>query len=443
MILAVTAPTIPAAAGGGIPQDLIDRWSETSLTGPEKAVADIVANQNITDVALNRERYIAHDSYVNYKIKTGDITNQKSSGRCWMFSGLNVLRPQVIKKYKLKNFEFSQNYLLFWDKMEKINQFLQYMIDFADRPLDDRELEIVIDDPMGDGGWWTYLTDLIRKYGLVPKGVMPESQNSSSTGTMNSLIGLKIKEMGVQLREMARSGSSATTVEKQKEEMLTEAYRMRGFHDPRVLAVHRIDRFTSGLVVVSRAGPAFAPLRAQFAAGTPERVYLAVAEGRVEPDRGRLVQYLAEHPESLKVHAVGEARKGRRAACSYRVIERFPRASLLEVRLETGRRNQIRVQLAAEGHALVGDASYGRRSPLIGRTALHASRLAFDHPRHGQRLTFEAPPPADFNRLLAALRRGADPAGEGRSATASGRTERGRSARDRISHPRERARRCR
>jgi 23S rRNA pseudouridine1911/1915/1917 synthase len=192
-------------------------------------------------------------------------------------------------------------------------------------------------------------------------------------------------------------------------EMLTAAYAKRGFRDAEVRAVHRIDRFTSGLVVAARPGPAFASLRRQFASNSPDRVYLAVAEGHIGPDSGRLVHRLAEHPVSLKVHPVQGSREGRPAACGFRVVERFREATLLEVTLETGRKNQIRVQFAADGHPLVGDGAYGRRSPLIERTALHAYRLAFDHPVSGHRLAFEAPVPADLRQLLAALRRGESP----------------------------------
>jgi bleomycin hydrolase len=226
IILILAASTVLAETKGGIPESLINELTKSTMVGPEKAMADVIAGKSIKDVALNRERYIAHNSYVNHKIKTSDITNQKSSGRCWMFAGFNVLRPQVIKKYNLKKFEFSENYLLFWDKMEKINKFLQLMIDLADRPLDDRELEIVLDGPMGDGGWWTYFTDLIDKYGLVPIEAMPETHNSSSTGMMNKLIGLKVKQFGLELRNMVRGGPSAGDAATRKEQMLGDIYRM-------------------------------------------------------------------------------------------------------------------------------------------------------------------------------------------------------------------------
>lgn len=195
-------------------------------------------------------------------------------------------------------------------------------------------------------------------------------------------------------------------------ERLTEAFKRRGFKDPEIRAVHRIDRFTSGLVAFSRTPQAHAHLRKQFAGGSPERVYLAVAEGRIESARGRLIHSLVENAESLKVSVARPGERGLHATLEYRVLERMPAATLLEITLGTGRRNQIRVQFAAEGHPLVGDVAYGNPSTEIGRVALHAARLAFDRPRDGRRVRYEATPPADFERLLAALRRGKRPRAE-------------------------------
>jgi 23S rRNA pseudouridine1911/1915/1917 synthase len=193
------------------------------------------------------------------------------------------------------------------------------------------------------------------------------------------------------------------------EEMLLASYRKRGHKKPMLHVVHRIDRFTSGLVVFARSHPAAMALRGQFKDRTPERIYLAVAEGRVALDRARLTHALGEHPKSLKVHVVAKESDGRGASLRYRVIERFAHATLLEVELETGRRNQIRVQFAAEGHPLVGDVAYGKPSPLIARVALHAHHLAFEAPRGRRRLRFESPVPADFKRLVAKLKGGAIP----------------------------------
>jgi 23S rRNA pseudouridine1911/1915/1917 synthase len=172
------------------------------------------------------------------------------------------------------------------------------------------------------------------------------------------------------------------------EEMLLASYRKRGHKKPLLHVVHRIDRFTSGLVVFARNHPSAMALRGQFKDRTPERIYLAIAEGRL---------------------VVAKESEGWAASLRYRVLERFAHATLLEVELETGRRNQIRVQLAAEGHPLVGDVAYGRPSPLISRVALHAHRLTFDAPRGRKRLRFESPVPADFKRLVTRLKAGAIP----------------------------------
>ncbi|HJQ99828.1 MAG TPA: RluA family pseudouridine synthase [Candidatus Polarisedimenticolaceae bacterium] len=188
------------------------------------------------------------------------------------------------------------------------------------------------------------------------------------------------------------------------QELLLAAYKRRGHKRPQLHVVHRIDRYTSGLVVFARTHPAYMELKSQFKARTPERIYLAVASGRVEPDRGRLVHTLAEHEKSLKVHVVPQGPQGRLASLSYKVVERLPDATLLEVRLETGRRNQIRVQLAATGHALIGDVTYGEPSPLLARTALHAHRLTFEAPRGHKPMRFESPVPGDIRRLLRKLR---------------------------------------
>ena len=190
------------------------------------------------------------------------------------------------------------------------------------------------------------------------------------------------------------------------EELLLAAYKKRGHKKPTLLVVHRIDRFTSGLVVFARHHQAALALKAQFKDQTPERIYLALAEGRVTQDRGRLTHALGENKKSLKIHVVAKESEGRAASLRYRVIERFADTTLVEVTLETGRRNQIRVQFAAIGHPLVGDFSYGRPSELIERVALHAHRLGLDAPRGRKRLKFESPVPADFKRLVAKAKAG-------------------------------------
>jgi 23S rRNA pseudouridine1911/1915/1917 synthase len=161
----------------------------------------------------------------------------------------------------------------------------------------------------------------------------------------------------------------------------------------RVFVVHRLDRETSGLLVFARTAGAKQSLQAQFEARTPERVYVARVEGAVREAAGTLAGRLADEggPRVRLAHA-GE---GREAVTHYRVLERRPEATLLELTLVTGRRGQIRAQLAAFGHPIAGDRTYGSRRDPLGRVCLHATRLGFVHPRGG-RVAFESPAPPAF-----------------------------------------------
>lgn len=179
----------------------------------------------------------------------------------------------------------------------------------------------------------------------------------------------------------------------------------RGLKAPRLWVVHRIDRFTSGLVLFARSERAAEMLMDQFRRRAARREYLAICEGSLRPDSARLSSRLVEDPRSLKVRVTNDPGRGQPASCSYVVEARLSGATLVRVALETGRRNQIRVQLAAMGHPLLGDHAYGRESPLIPRVALHAARLGFTHPGTGRPVNLESPMPADMRRALRRLGR--------------------------------------
>ncbi|MEE9441080.1 MAG: C1 family peptidase [candidate division Zixibacteria bacterium] len=230
LLIIMGATASLAKNDGGISEKFIDQLQAKPMTQTDKTIGNILANKDIKEFAVNREKMIAHNNHVNHKIKTSDITSQKSSGRCWIFAGVNVLRIQAMKNLKVKDLEFSQNYIHFWDKFEKSNYFLQRMIDLADRPIDDREMEMVMRDNIGDGGWWNYFTALVKKYGLAPKEIMPETHNSSATGRMNGFLKLLVKGFGMELRNMARDGISEKDLSQRKEEMLAETYRLLVLH---------------------------------------------------------------------------------------------------------------------------------------------------------------------------------------------------------------------
>jgi bleomycin hydrolase len=191
-----------------------------------KAMYNAITNNDIKSLALNRDILHNHNEVFSNKIKAKGVTNQKSTGRCWLFAGLNIMRPAVIEKYKLSKFEFSQNYLAFWDKMEKANCFLEQIIEFRDRDPLDREMEILLRSPFPDGGWWHYVVDLIEKYGVVPKETMPETRSSENTGMMNRLIGTKLRADAIELRDMNEQGKSVDELRTEKENMLAEVYKM-------------------------------------------------------------------------------------------------------------------------------------------------------------------------------------------------------------------------
>lgn len=186
---------------------------------------------------------------------------------------------------------------------------------------------------------------------------------------------------------------------------LLAMYARRGFKSPKLWVVHRIDRFTSGLVLFARTEDAAAALVDQFERRHPRREYLAICVGAPTPAEGKLESWLTENPQSLRVSETRDHRKGQRAVLAYRIEERLTGATLLRVTLETGRRNQIRVQMAGVGHPLVGDRTYGTPSPLITRVALHAARLGFLHPRTLRQVRVETPLPDDMRRLLRRLRK--------------------------------------
>jgi bleomycin hydrolase len=212
---------------GGITPELISQMRSTArMDDHSKAMYNAITNTDINQLALNRDLIRQHNEIFSHKIKAKGVTNQKSSGRCWLFAGLNVMRPAVIEKYKLGSFEFSQNYLAFWDKFEKANCFLEYMIEFRDRDPLEREMEILLRSPFGDGGWWQYVVDLIEKYGVVPREVMPETASSGNTGMMNSLISRKLRADAAQLRRLSAEGKDITLLRAEKEKMLADVYKM-------------------------------------------------------------------------------------------------------------------------------------------------------------------------------------------------------------------------
>ena len=184
----------------------------------------------VDDIALDRQVVTNSDFTFSHVLDDWSVTNQKSSGRCWMFAGLNLFRVGAMKKMNLKEFEFSQNYTFFWDKLERSNYFLQRMIEMVDRPVDDRCVAWLLDSPLEDGGQWNMFVNLIKKHGLVPQAFMPETESSSSSSRMNRILLNKLREGAQTLRDMASKDASFDELLGAKDEIITVIHRILSIH---------------------------------------------------------------------------------------------------------------------------------------------------------------------------------------------------------------------
>lgn len=212
---------------GGISAEMLSEISRGYAgDADDRAIRNALAGSSIATLAVNADNAAMIDTHFSDKVKTKGITDQKSSGRCWLFTGLNVLRAKMIDKYDLPAMEFSQNYLFFYDQLEKANLFLQGIIDTKDLPFDDRKVDWLFSNPLSDGGQFTGVSNLIVKYGLVPSDAMPETYQSSNTSNMASVLKLKLREDGLDLRKANEEGASAKKLQKMKLEQLSEIYRM-------------------------------------------------------------------------------------------------------------------------------------------------------------------------------------------------------------------------
>lgn len=207
------------------------RFAATFDAEPKNLLAlNAVSKNGIRAVALSRAVVNRTDHTYSHLIETPEATSQKKSGRCWLFAGLNTLRLAAMEKMNLESFELSQTYPMFWDKLEKANFFLENIIETRDEPLDGRLVMWLLANPLPDGGQWDMFVNLIKKYGVVPKSVMPETNSSSDSRPMNVLLIAKLREYAQVLREMHERSGSVEEMRQAKDEMMEEFYRMLSIH---------------------------------------------------------------------------------------------------------------------------------------------------------------------------------------------------------------------
>jgi bleomycin hydrolase len=191
-----------------------------------KGMQNALSNNDINNLAKNLENINEDDHNFTYRVDVKGITNQQKSGRCWLFTSLNIFRPKAMEVFNLNSFEFSQNYLYFWDLFEKANLYLNNMIETANKPIDDRYVQWYLRSPIDDGGMWSSFANLVDKYGMIPKEAMTETHSSDNTRDMVKFINLKLKEDGIRLREAAANGAKPKELQAQRKEMMKEVYRM-------------------------------------------------------------------------------------------------------------------------------------------------------------------------------------------------------------------------
>jgi len=212
--------------------DMIKSYQENFNSDPLLKLSRNAATHNeVTDLAMDWGKYRRIDHTFSHQV-TGEmkITNQRSSGRCWGYAGLNLFRIYLGRKNNLRNFEFSQTYFMFWDKLEKSNYFLNSIIETADKSWDSRLMMHLLESPIQDGGQWDMWVNLINKYGVVPKSEMPETYQSGKSMRMNRMITRKLREFAKELRTSIKNKISIEDLLELKNKMLSTIYKMLVIH---------------------------------------------------------------------------------------------------------------------------------------------------------------------------------------------------------------------
>lgn len=203
----------------------LDNYTGNYLDDPKKqAMTHVFSKVALNDLAFDPITAKKTTFKFSNDIKTMSCTNQKSTGRCWLFAATNVLREMIAKKKNLDNFELSQSYLAFWDKFERINYFIESIIDTADLPDGDRTVDFILQTGVQDGGQWDMFVNIVNKYGIVPKDAMPETFQSSATGQLNGFINRYLKKVAFELRTMIKAGAPDSDVRALQNKALDDCF---------------------------------------------------------------------------------------------------------------------------------------------------------------------------------------------------------------------------
>ncbi len=375
----LTIGTMAQTKDGGIsPQMLQKIQQQSEPTATDRALRNALAANSIDLLAKNQKTAGELDTYFSVETKKQSITDQKSSGRCWMFSGLNVLRSNFAKRTDSLSVELSQDYLFFWDQLEKSNLMLQGVIDTGKKPIDDQRVQFFFHYPLNDGGTFCGVADLAEKYGLVPSSIQPETFSAENTSKMSSIIKSKLREFGLELRKMVAEGKKANAIQQRKTEMLAEVYHMLvitlgepvkeftfAFKDKNGKAISAPKKYTPKEFYQEIVG---GPLNGTFimVMNDPRREYYKTYE--VEYDRhtydGHNWKYLNLPMEDIETLAIASLKDGRKLYSSYDVgkqldrkrgysdLENFDYASLFNTTFNMTKAERISTFDSGSTHAM-------------------------------------------------------------------------------------------
>ena len=335
-VLGLATVGLAQTKSGGITEQMLrDIQKEQKMEPADRALQNAIAANAIDDLTKNRANAGEIDTHFSIETRQQTITNQKQSGRCWMFSGLNVLRSDFNLRTDSLSVDFSQAYLFFYDQLEKANLMLQGVVDTGKKPIDDQRVQFFFHYPIGDGGTFCGVADLAEKYGLVPREVMPESYSSDNTSKARQLVASKLREYGLQLREMVQKDKKPAAIEKAKTRMLSQIYRMLqytigeppakfsyAFRNSKGEAVGEPKEYTPQSFYQEVVGQ---PLNGTFimAMNDPRREYYKTYE--VEYDRhtydGHNWKYVNLPMDDIEQMAIGALRAGHKLYSSYDVAK--------------------------------------------------------------------------------------------------------------------------
>ena len=379
LLLGLSLSAAAQTKDGGISAQMLQQIQQQNApTASDRALRNALASNGIDVLARSQESTRALDTYFNVETKKQSITNQKSSGRCWMFSGLNVLRANFAKRTDSLTVSLSQDYLFFWDQLEKANLMLQGVIDTGKKPIDDQRVQFFFHYPLNDGGTFCGVADLAEKYGLVPTEVQPETYSAENTSRMSAIIKSKLREQGLELRRMVNDGKKTADIQKRKTQMLGEIYHMlvitlgepvkeftHVFRDKNGKPLREPKKYTPKEFYQEIVG---GPLNGTFimVMNDPRREYYKTYE--VEYDRhtydGHNWKYLNLPMEDIETLAIASLKDGRKLYSSYDVgkqldrkrgycdIENFDYASLFNTTFTMNKADRIATFDSGSTHAM-------------------------------------------------------------------------------------------